>query len=176
MRKRVRNAELLGFHGYWRRFGFWMAHSGQRSECDSRYLYEQEGLEMREIKFRAWDWIEKQMCPVIVADFQDVKAKVFCRLPKSGTQGIFSADLMQYIGAKDKNGVEIYEGDIIRHQSGKYGTDFEIKWSPILCGFTAMQIESGHPSPQLNQGTMCYFEVVGNIYENPELVSNEANT
>ena len=131
---------------------------------------------MREIKFRAWDWVEKQMCHVIVADFQDIKAKVFCRLPKSGTQGIFSADLMQYIGAKDKNGVEIYEGDIIRHQSGKYGTDFEIKWSPILCGFTAMQIESGHPSPQLNQGTMSYFEVVGNIYENPELVSNEADT
>ena len=113
---------------------------------------------MREIKFRVWDWVEKQMCHVIAADFQD------------------NADLMQYTGVKDKNGVEIYEGDVIRHPTGKYGTDFEIKWSPILCGFTAMQIESGHPSPQLNQGNMCYFEVVGNIYENPELVSNEADS
>ena len=32
---------------------------------------------MREIKFRVWDWVEKQMCHVIVADFQDIKAKVF---------------------------------------------------------------------------------------------------
>ena len=32
---------------------------------------------MREIKFRVWDPAEKQMCPVIVADFQDIKAKVF---------------------------------------------------------------------------------------------------
>ena len=69
---------------------------------------------MREIKFRAWDWVEKQMCPVTVADFQDTQAKLFCRFPKSGTQGIFSADLMQYIGAKDKNGIEIYEGMSLR--------------------------------------------------------------
>ena len=69
---------------------------------------------MREIKFRAWDWVEKQMYPVIVEDFQDTQAKLFCRFPKSGTQGIIDADhLMQYIGAKDKNGIEIYEGDVI---------------------------------------------------------------
>lgn len=141
---------------------------------------------MREIKFRAWDKIEKQMCPVTRVifrqptgyDFINVRIKWNGKIIDQG--GFIGKDntyiLMQYIGAKDKNGVEIYEGDIIRHQSGKYGTDFEIKWSPILCGFTAMQIESGHPSPQLNQGTMSYFEVVGNIYENPELVSNEANS
>ena len=51
---------------------------------------------MREIKFRVWDPAGQQMCPVIVADFQDIQAKVFCRLPKSGAQDIFSADLMQY--------------------------------------------------------------------------------
>lgn len=141
---------------------------------------------MREIKFRAWDKIEKQMCPVTRVifrqptgyDFINVRIKWNGKIIDQG--GFIGKDntyiLMQYIGAKDKNGVEIYEGDIIRHQSGKYGTDFEIKWSPILCGFTAMQIESGHPSPHLNQGTMSYFEVVGNIYENPELVSNEANS
>ena len=137
---------------------------------------------MREIKFRAWDKIEKQMCPVTRVifrqptgyDFINVRIKWNGKIIDQG--GFIGKDntyiLMQYIGAKDKNGVEIYEGDIIRHQSGKYGTDFEIKWSPILCGFTAMQIESGHPSPQLNQGTMSYFEVVGNIYENPELVES----
>ena len=126
---------------------------------------------MREIKFRAWDLKTKTMHTVENINFcgretvtvQYNPVKKIC---------LDSVILMQYTGAKDKNGVEIYEGDIIRHQSGKYGTDFEIKWSPILCGFTAMQIESGHPSPQLNQGTMSSFAVVGNIYENTELVES----
>ena len=133
---------------------------------------------MREIKFRAWDSDEKTMCPVYELHFGEriIVARVNARNGKMLLLFSDETNLMQYTGVKDKNGVEIYEGDIIRHQSGKYGTDFEIKWSPILCGFTAMQIESGHPSPQLNQGTMCHFEVVGNIYENPELVSNEADT
>ena len=130
---------------------------------------------MREIKFRAWDLKTKTMHTVENINFcgRETVTVQYNPVKKICLDSVL---LMQYTGAKDKNGVEIYEGDIIRHQSGKYGTDFEIKWSPILCGFTAMQIESGHPSPQLNQGTMCYFEVVGNIYENPELVSNEADS
>ncbi len=126
---------------------------------------------MREIKFRAWDLKTKTMHTVENINFcgRETVTVQYNLVKKFLMDNI---RLMQYIGAKDKNGVEIYEGDIIQHQSGKYGTDFEIKWSPILCGFTAMQIESGHPSPQLNQGTMSYFEVVGNIYENPELVES----
>ena len=44
---------------------------------------------MREIKFRAWDRVEKQMCSVIVADFQDIKAKVFLSVSKVGNAGAF---------------------------------------------------------------------------------------
>lgn len=126
---------------------------------------------MREIKFRTWDLKTKTMHMVENINFcgRETVTVQYNPVKKICLDSVL---LMQYTGAKDKNGVEIYEGDIIRHQSGKYGTDFEIKWSPILCGFTAMQIESGHPSPQLNQGTMSYFEVVGNIYENPELVES----
>ena len=126
---------------------------------------------MREIKLRAWDLKTKKMHTVENINFCGRKTVTVQYNPVKKIC-LDSVLLMQYTGAKDKNGIEIYEGDIIRHQSGKYGTDFEIKWSPILCGFTAMQIESGYPSPQLNQGTMSYFEVVGNIYENPELVES----
>ena len=131
---------------------------------------------MREIKFREWDWVEKQMCPVIVADFQDTQAKLFCRFPKSGTQGNISADLMQYIGAKDKNGVEIYEGDVIRENAGEKYRDYVVRWSDGKCGFIADTKALCKVFPCLNQGTAKYLEVVGNIYENPELVSNEADT
>ena len=126
---------------------------------------------MREIKFRAWDWVEKQMCPVIVADFQDTQAKLFCRFPKSGTQGNISADLMQYIGAKDKNGVEIYEGDVIRENAGGKYRDYVVRWSDGKCGFIADTKALCKVFPCLNQGTAKYLEVVGNIYENPELVN-----
>ena len=131
---------------------------------------------MREIKFRAWDWVEKQMCPVIVADFQDIKAKAFCRFPKSGTQGVISADLMQYIGTKDKHGVEIYEGDVIRENARRNKVDYVIRWSAAACGFVAEPLIAGRIYPNLNKGTMVHYEVIGNIYENPELVSNETDT
>ena len=132
---------------------------------------------MREIKFRAWDSAKKIMRSVVNIYTHSHSVFVLVREAAGGPPELIRTEcLMQYIGAKDKNGVEIYEGDVIRHPTGKYGPDFVIQWSPILCGFTAVQVESGHPSPQLNQGTMCHFEVIGNIYENPELVSNEANS
>ena len=43
---------------------------------------------MREIKFRVWDPAEKQMCPVIVADFQDNQSKVFCRFQSLERRGL----------------------------------------------------------------------------------------
>ena len=128
---------------------------------------------MCEIKFRAWDWVEKQMCPVIVADFQDIQAKLFCRFPKSGTQGSISADLMQYIGAKDKNGVEIYDGDVIRENAGEKYRDYVVRWSDGKYGFIADTKALCKVFPCLNQGTAKYLEVVGNIYENPEMVKEK---
>ena len=131
---------------------------------------------MREIKFRVWDPAGQQMCPVIAADFQDNQSKVFCRLPKSGAQEIFSADLMQYIGAKDKNGVEIYEGDIIRGHTGRYQVDCVVRWSMGNCGFIAEPTITDRTYLCLNPGSTKSYEVIGNIYENLELVSNEADT
>ena len=129
---------------------------------------------MREIKFRVWDPAGQQMCPVIVADFQDNQSKVFCRLPKSGAQEIFSADLMQYIGVKDKNGVEIYEGDIIRGHTGRYQVDCVVRWSIGNCGFIAEPTIMERTYLCLNPGSTKSYEVIGNIHENPELAKEES--
>jgi uncharacterized phage protein (TIGR01671 family) len=83
------------------------------------------------------------------------------------TQKIKESD--QYIGSKDKNGEEIYEGDIVEHRNfiqellGKY----EVRWG--VFGFTLYdakrpEISSYYASPEL-------LEVVGNIYENSELLN-----
>lgn len=79
--------------------------------------------------------------------------------------------LMQYVGAKDKNGIEIYEGDIIRHCRKKDGTDYVIMWSDASFGFIAEPIKEKPWHPHLNPGTMISYEVIGNIYENPNLES-----
>ena len=114
---------------------------------------------MREIKFREWNPDTKTMCHVDILN---------CRNEMKY--------LMQYIGAKDKNGVEIYEGDVIRENARRNKVDYVIRWSAAACGFVAEPLIAGRIHPNLNPGTMVHYEVIGNIYENPEMVSNETDT
>lgn len=115
---------------------------------------------MREIKFRAWDNKGKCMVPwgtmmqtAFNSGEQHFLYDIFCghRL---------DVVLMQYIGLKDKNGKEIYESDIVVYYLMDHNGDEEcyretVTWG--VCGFDMVL------------PTSCY-EVIGNIYENPELI------
>jgi len=82
-------------------------------------------------------------------------------------------ELMQYTGLKDKNGVEIYEGDILQiivdelgeHIVQHYEVAFEAP--SFVCKHTINPeyIGGTHPLREVED-----FEVIGNIYENPELL------
>ena len=74
---------------------------------------------------------------------------------------------MQYTGFKDKDGREIYEGDIIKYRNNLY----QIRW--IFLGFYAHQI-NGRGFKELDEfvADTMDIEVVGNIYENPELLES----
>ena len=70
----------------------------------------------------------------------------------------------QYTGLTDKNGLtKVFDGDIIHGNLG----NFVVRWSDNISGFVAGEKERTHPC--MNRGTMKCYEVIGNIYDNPEL-------
>jgi len=140
---------------------------------------------MREVKFRAWDKKRKDMRDVKLMDWAEWWVSTDNTYGKSkplefGERNSFKNEetdrhiLMQYTGLKDKNGKEIYEGDII--QCPKYYETPEYGYNPIeLAGHVVF--EEG--AWRLSEGSYLHnehesyggdLEVIGNIYENPELI------
>lgn len=123
----------------------------------------------RPIKFRAWDKLAKVMLPVQTIDFVNEK------LTTGSADATFKEfELMQYAGLKDRNGVEIYEGDIVgytgfddkRHKARIIWKEEECRFVAIIKKYKAwFTLSSKTP-----QGTDTDLEVIGNIYETPELL------
>lgn len=116
-------------------------------------------------KFRAWDKISKTMFPVMMIDFGQSYVMIeeinglWCE------RGFDEVELMQSTGLFDENGKEIFNGDIVLIYGEKISKVFYSQGSfcvDILNGGTPLH---GFSPKQL--------EVIGNIYENPELVEEE---
>lgn len=129
---------------------------------------------MREIKFRAWDKEKNKMyysltlypsCQIVVDDDSvGILKSTSVKFPLN--PGEF--ELMQYTGLKDKNGREIYEGDIV--QWGHLSHGYIKSVIEFVAGiFQQYPQTAGVISSSLNQ-IVLNCEVVGNIYENPEIL------
>jgi len=137
---------------------------------------------MREIKFRAWDEGNK----VMHFDFQFIRSgvegndwiifisdkfplKKHETNPFTNPNPYFAQQLkvMQYTGLKDKNGKEIYEGDILKiHDDEEYqGTTVTISVEFLYGAFVDSYFHW-----TLNNIKDYKREIIGNIYENPELL------
>ena len=122
---------------------------------------------MREIKFRAWNPLENKM--LSSENLTDQSWNVLESITKHYGKWIF----MQFTELKDKNGKEIYEGDIVKYiidASFSTGMAYpseiqeakeiieEVRWANEIWSFV----------PELTEPFE--FEVIGNIYENKELL------
>lgn len=124
---------------------------------------------MREIKFRAWDKSQNKMYQVRGINFDN--EDLWLKINETQIMGanLFEVELMQYTGLKDKNGIEIYEGDIVRCYGGEfcqgvYEYDESIRIDSLTNPFTMLCLTESEN-----------LEVVGNIYKNPELLEGVDN-
>lgn len=127
----------------------------------------------REIKFRAWDIRNEYM---FVQKPQQLLS-VFLHLVEQDTiAGGEKFVMMQYTGLKDKNGVEIYEGDIVRdvYWGQKEQATGQVYWKEFswVIGKSPKHKTWWEFSPVVGEGGGS-VEVIGNIYKNPDLL--EAN-
>ncbi|MFR2887928.1 MAG: YopX family protein [Clostridium butyricum] len=124
---------------------------------------------MKEIKFRAWSK-EEGMINVARLDIAD--GSLYKRLITGKAYDYWNdVILMQYTGLKDKNGTEIYEGDIVKYTSELENGIFEVKYG--CCRFYGLWIEATFmdiTTDLFYLGCSNELEVIGNIYKNPELL------
>lgn len=115
---------------------------------------------MRTIKFRAWDKTKEKMGtpfePLKEMSNYNTDQNVYDRFPKT-------CEFMQFTGLLDKNGKEICEGDIVRGVNPQ--SDAPHGQSEVFYGYGQWQ-----PFSYLGTWDGNNFEIIGNIYENPELL------
>ncbi len=130
-------------------------------------------------KFRAWMKSLKWMCDVTNISF-DSKFVDICQQGDTERYTEMSVEfdevkLMQSTGLKDKNGREIFEGDILAFETDDEVIKVNVFWDEehALFMFESKKYNEQEPLAELVENNTYPFEIIGNIYENPELLEDK---
>ena len=125
---------------------------------------------MREVKYEAWNVEEKKMIDLKAITPLALDADMNTQMAMQGMDGLFipfskNLILRQYTGLKDKSGKEIYEGDILF-------------WDGSIIGAVSFVCAEYIVGEKVNARSLCSapheeIEVIGNIYQNPDLMEGE---
>lgn len=128
-------------------------------------------IDMKPKEFRAWDRKYKKMtCPFTLYDLTVQQSDIIITNRTMGGKyhKLKNCDVMEYIGQRDKNNQKIYENDclvwttIIDGEEKSSANHVVIKWNNRRSHFNM-------PNPTVNK-----LKIIGNTYENPELVKEDA--
>ena len=141
---------------------------------------------MRELKFRAWDTERKIMAQVNYLGLNDYEVGMKAKFENWNAPYPYVCKLMQYTGLKDKNGKEIYEGDIIKvirkhwNNCGKEHLEKIAEETGEVVFYKNLQVSL---KTKEKEGTLyqpflwifadeedCEIEIIGNVYENKDLL------
>ena len=134
-------------------------------------------------KFRAWDKRKNVMRDVAVLHFTKNGKTNFIEYWINPTElksyHVRNIDLMQSTGLIDRNGVEIFDGDVV--QAEQYlTTTIPVRINGIVKysnRYTMFYLDNGSERHDLYMqslgGSIYNFEIIGNIYENPELLEEQ---
>lgn len=132
----------------------------------------------RELEFRAWDKLKKKVQDVAAINFVEGYATLWKHIGSSRSTYLAelnSLELLEFTGLLDKNKKKIFEGDILKTTSKRVlgmpaDRPFEriIKWQGESASFVMSGIKQGYECFFI--GMLSEWEVIGNIYENPELL------
>ena len=121
-----------------------------------------------EIKFRAWDKVKKSLLPVKLIDFPEWLVSCGDGSIERNSFKNKKTDrhvLMQFTGVKDRDNKDIYDGDVLYHpMQGK--REVYYPFMEHVASFGLRNIKNGMAG-DLSDSHI--YEIIGNIYENPEL-------
>lgn len=139
---------------------------------------------MRELRFRAWDNVKEQM--YFVGEEDDISFELLSdgsfvgydhkEDRDSPFQKLEHLQYMQYTGVSDKNGVLIFEGDLLKQRYSNKNV-YEVVWRKngfeLKCDFTRKYEGNSWRESSFLPIHIDSYEVIGNIYEHPHLLEQE---
>lgn len=131
-------------------------------------------MNMRQIKFRAQDVASNKW---LYGNLRHHKNDV-CIFEQGGTKGeqVKRETIGQFTGLTDIDGREIYEGDVLHFDEHNY----RMVWLDNTGEFAALKIEHSMLNPPVNYCVVSFWckkelKIIGNIYDNPELIAEDMN-